>query len=122
MGLNETELLELQERASLALDSIDDPEVQRRYAAKASEHDVPKLIEALREAYRDAGGGGDFGLMLRNALKSRIMEKPMVDEDRRIATLCDDVKLHSLNVAAIRGEGRVVVDVRLMIGDEPVLG
>jgi hypothetical protein len=121
--LNETMILELEQRAELAAEALEDPEVCRRYAAKAAKGDVPALIEALREAYNDGGGGGDLGMLLRNALKERILRAAQtLDEgSKRIATLSEDVKIHSMNVAAIRNEGRVIVDVRLMVGDEPVL-
>lgn len=123
MRLNETELLEIEERADLASRELDDPEVSRRYADRAAKVDVPRLIEALRRTWEESGGGGDLGLMLRNALKARILQSAptLSDDDKRIATLAEDVKIHSMQVAAVRGQGRVIVDVRLMVGDQPVV-
>lgn len=123
MILGETELLEIQERASLALDAIEDEAVRDRYARRAAEQDVPKLVMALRAAYAEGGGGGDLGLLLRNALKARIVKESgqLRDADKRIVTLAEDVKIHSMGVSAMAGEGRVFVDVRLAVGDEPVM-
>jgi hypothetical protein len=121
--LGETELLEIQERASLALDAIEDEAVRDRYARRAAEQDVPKLVMALRTAYAEGGGGGDLGLLLRNALKARIVKESgqLRDADKRIVTLAEDVRIHSMGVSAMAGEGRVFVDVRLAVGDEPVM-
>ena len=123
MILNETAVIEIEERASLALDALDDPEVSRDYARHAAKTDVPLLLEALRTSYNSGGGGGDFGLLLRNALRSRIVRESMqLQEDgKRLAELCDDVTILSVGVHSVKGHGHVVIDVRLTVGDEPVL-
>ncbi len=123
MIIGETELSEIEERASLAADAMDDPEVQARYAKRAAEVDVPKLAKSLRTAYAEGGGGGDLGLLLRNALKARILKESgqLNDANKRIVTLAADVKIHSMAVSAMAGEGRIFVDVRLAVGDEPVM-
>ena len=124
MLVNETEIAEIEQRAELAADALGDPELEKKYAKRAAEVDVPKLVEGLRAAYAAGGGGGDLGLMMRNAVKARILAGAAMlnDEDRRIATLADDVQIHSMNVTSVRGEGRVIIDFRLMVGDAPVLG
>jgi hypothetical protein len=120
--VNENEIREIEERAGLAADALEDPEVVRRYATKAAQQDVPELVEALRKAYAASGGGGDLGHLLRNALKARLVKQtPDGSTTQRLATLSEDVEIHSLNVSAINGEPRVIVDVRLMVGDKPVL-
>lgn len=123
MLLNETALAEIEERANLAVDAMEDPEVQARYAKRAGEVDVPQLVQSLREAYAASGGGGDLGMLLRNALKARILKgsATLGDANKRIATMADDVKIHSLSVSSVAGQGRVVVDIRMMVGDEPVV-
>lgn len=120
--MGETAILEIEQRADLVSRELEDPEVCGKYAKIASQNDVPALVSALREAYSMGGGGGDLGLMLRNAVKSRIMQNAqMLNSDaQRVATLCDDVKIHSMSVNSIAGEGRVIIDFRLMVGDEPV--
>ncbi len=121
--VNETTLAEMEERASLAADALGDPEVAARYAKRAAEVDVPELVRALRQLFADGGGGGDLGLMLRNSLKARILRETLTldDASKRIATMADDVVIHSMTVSAVRGEGRVIVDFRLMVGDQPVM-
>ncbi len=119
LSLREAEIAEMEERAKVAADALGDPAVRMAYAERASEHDIPALIAALREAYNAGGGGGDFGLMLRDALKSRILSQAMGPEEKQLVELNDDVKVHSLAVSAVSGDGRVYVDVRLLVGDPP---
>lgn len=121
--VNETTMTEMEDRASLAADALGDPEVVARYAKRAAEVDVPELLRALRKLYADGGGGGDLGLMLRDTLKARILKESLTldDANRRIVSMADDVVIHSMTVSAIRGEGRVIVDIRLMVGDLPVM-
>jgi hypothetical protein len=121
--MNESQLAEIEERAKMASESMDDNTVALRYSEHAANNDVPLLLEALRASYNSGGGGGDLGVLLRNACKARIVRESqkLDDEGKRIAELCDDVKIHSLDVHAIRGEGSVVVTVRMLIGDQPVL-
>lgn len=111
MELNETELNEMDERATLARES-DDPAVKERYGTRASEVDVPSLVKSLRKAYAGEGGGGDFGSMLRDALKDRILVL------KGKAQLAGDVTVHSLSVNQITGQSASFVDVRLMVGEQ----
>ena len=122
LSLREAEIAEMEERAKVAGDAGDDPVTLRAYAVQACGHDVPALIGALREAYNDGGGGGDFGLMLREALKSRIVSRAMGPEAKQVVELKEDVEVHSLAVSAVSGDGRVYVDVRLLVGDPPPEG
>lgn len=122
MSLREAEITEMEERAKTTEASQveqADLAIAHSYAVQASTHDVPALIGALREAYNDGGGGGDFGLMLREALKSRIVSRAMGPDEKQIVELNDDVQVHSLAVSAVSGDGRVYVDVRLLVGDPP---
>ncbi len=120
MILNETAVMEIEERASAAMGAMDDPEVARRYAERAAKADVPLLLEALRASYNSGGGGGDLGLLLRNALRDRVVRASarLQDDDKRSAELCDDVNILSVTVASVSGKGSVVIDIRLMVGDE----
>lgn len=121
--LSETELAEVEERATRALACIEDPEARTQYAKRAADTDVPLLLKALRDAYAANGGGGDLGLLLRDALKDRILaESPRLSaEDKRIAMLSDDVTIHSMAVSAMAGSQCVYVDFRLQVGEAPVL-
>lgn len=120
--MGETAILEIEQRADLASRELDDPEVCEKYAKKAAADDVPELVSALREAYSTSGGGGDLGLMMRNAVKSRVVQESnqLRPDDKRIVTLCDDVTIHSMTVSSIKGQGRVFIDFRLAVGDAPV--
>ncbi len=122
MGLREAEIAEMEERATAAAEFLDDPAAVKSYAVQAARVDVPALIKALRDSYNAGGGGGDFGHMLREALKSRIVSQAMGPEEKQVVELNDDVKVHSLAVSALSGDGRVYVDVRLLVGDPPPEG
>ena len=119
MGLREAEIAEMEERATAAASLSNDPAVWKSYAVQAATVDVPALIKALRDSYNAGGGGGDFGHMLREALKSRIVSQAMGPEEKQVVELNDDVKVHSLAVSALSGDGRVYVDVRLLVGSPP---
>ncbi len=121
-GLREAEIAEMEERATAAASLPNDPAVWKSYAIQAARLDVPALIKALRDSYNAGGGGGDFGHMLREALKSRIVSQAMGPEEKQVVELNDDVKVHSLAVSALSGDGRVYVDVRLLVGDPPPEG
>lgn len=121
-GLREAEIAEMEERATAAAEFLDDPAAVKSYAVQAATVDVPALIKALRDSYNAGGGGGDFGHMLREALKSRIVSQAMGPEEKQVVELNDDVKVHSLAVSALSGDGRVYVDVRLLVGDPPPEG
>ena len=121
-GLREAEIAEMEERATAAAEFLDDPAAVKSYAVQAARVDVPALIKALRDSYNAGGGGGDFGHMLREALKSRIVSQAMGPEEKQVVELNDDVKVHSLAVSALSGDGRVYVDVRLLVGAPPPEG
>ena len=121
-GLREAEIAEMEERATVTAQGLGDLAQDSSYAARASQHDVPALIKALRDSYNAGGGGGDFGHMLREALKSRIVSQAMGPEEKQVVELNDDVKVHSLAVSALSGDGRVYVDVRLLVGAPPPEG
>lgn len=120
--MREAEIAEMEERATAAAEFLDDPAAVKSYAVQAARVDVPALIKALRDSYNAGGGGGDFGHMLREALKSRIVSQAMGPEEKQVVELNDDVKVHSLAVSALSGDGRVYVDVRLLVGDPPPEG
>lgn len=100
----------------MIVEDTEDDAVKIRYAETAAKHDVPTLAKELRKLWEADGGGGHLGVMLRNALKSRILKQ----EPNTPAVLAADVKIHSLSVNSVRGQTRVWVDVRLAVGDAPV--
>ena len=120
--MREAEIAEMEERATAAAEFLEDPAAVKSYAVQAARVDVPALIKALRDSYNAGGGGGDFGHMLREALKSRIVSQAMGPEEKQVVELNDDVKVHSLAVSALSRDGRVYVDVRLLVGDPPPEG
>lgn len=122
MGLREAEITEMEGRATVAGSQPNDPVVWKSYAVQAAMLDVPALIKALRESYNEGGGGGDFGHLLREALKSRILSQAVTEDTQRIVELSDDVKVHSLAVSTVNRDGQVYVDVRLLVGSPPPEG
>ena len=122
VSLREAEIAEMEERATVAGSQPNDPVVCKSYAVQAAMLDVPALIKALRDVYNEGGGGGDFGHLLREALKSRIVSMAMSEDEKRIVELSDDVKVHSLSVSSITRDGQVYVDVRLVVGADPAEG
>lgn len=116
----ESQLREIEDRAMVIRESDEDDEVKFRYAEMAATHDVPSLARELRKAWEADGGGGNLGIMLRNALKGRIMAAPGANDAKKSAVLAGDVKIHSLSLNSVRGQSTVWVDVRLAVGDKPV--
>ena len=115
--MREADLLVIEDRASLAVDHVDDPVVAAKYAKQAAEKDVPQLVAALR-----AAGPSDLGEALRTILVDRILEEAkasrLSDGDKRRVQFAPGVNVHSLTVTAIHNERRVFVDVRLVVSDD----
>ena len=106
MVMQEAWLSEVKERAALALEMIDDPEVCRRYVAEAARHDVPRLIK-LVEAMAIARGG-DLGMRLKEAIADSLLAAGQGKV--AIAGHCDVQSL-----SAKLSQGSVIVDVRLEV-------
>lgn len=109
--LTETELEEIEQRATMAEPILGDPEVAKRYAKLASSRDVPALIKEVRRMQADRGG--QFGEELRELVRDWIVKAPRVSEaDQKIA-LQAEAEVASTTVHAAAGQ--VVVDVRLIM-------
>lgn len=123
--LSEVEIIDVEARAEMVSDSKDEA-LKLRYAEKAAKEDVPNLIETIRAYAAGQGGGAGFGLWLREALATRLdgalIQSGLRSEEQRIAKFADDIRVHSITVSSVAGEGRVWLDVRLAIGDPPRKG
>ncbi len=115
MALNETQLAEIEDRANGASETLSDAVATRQYASWVCHHDIPDLIEALKEAYNADGGGGELGFHLRKVLMPRILAQPMSDESRELVEFAEGVRIHGCTVSSVANEERVFVDVRLVV-------
>lgn len=116
-------LEEIRDRAEFAREHLQDPAVVQKYAERAAVDDVPALLALID---RNIGTPKD---RLADVIREGIMEIALTKtaEPRARAAMLGHARVHSCSVtfadksqAAVNTLNDVViVDVRLMIGEEP---
>jgi hypothetical protein len=115
--LDESWLVEVEERAAMAREGEADPAMARAYVLCAAVNDVPKLVSLVR--YMMNRDGGDLGKLVRDAVRQRLMSSSTVapEEVKRDAAFNPDVRVHSMSVS-VAESSQVVIDIRLITGKQ----